>query len=107
MELVLIGDNFSQPRSDVEKLIKKLGGKVGSKVHDRVTAIISNADEVRKMDHHMTYARMYGIEVVPENFLNDVQGDDVDAIGYLLSENISDWGGNVSDAKSIETKSCD
>lgn len=42
---------------------------------------------------------MYDIEGVTEEFLNEVQSDDVDPIGYILSENISDWGGNVSYAK--------
>lgn len=96
MELVLIGDDFSKPQSDIERLIEQLGGKVVTKVHDRVTAVISNADEVRKMNEQMANARMYGIEVVTQDFLEEAQSIDVDPIGYIISENIADWCSNVS-----------
>lgn len=98
MELVLIGD-FTKARSDIEQMIRKMGGKVGTKIHDRVAAIISTADEVQKMDTQMRYARMYDIQVVSEDFLNETKCPDVDPIGYILSESICDWGGDVSLAK--------
>lgn len=95
MELVLIGE-FSKPRGDIERLIRKMGGKIGTKIHDRSAAVISTATEVHKMGRQMADARMYDIQVVTEHFLNEIQNPDVDAIGYILSENICDWGGNVS-----------
>lgn len=95
MELVLVG-GFSKARADIERLIKKMGGKIGTKVHSRVSAIISNPDEVQKMDKQMADARIYDIQVVSEDFLNETQSPDVDPIGYILSESICDWGGDVS-----------
>lgn len=95
MELVLVGD-FTKPKADIEQLIRKMGGKVGTKIHDRVAAVISTVDEVQKMGKQMTDARMYDIQVVSEDFLIDTQCPDVDPIGYILSESICDWGGDVS-----------
>lgn len=94
MELVLLGD-FTKPRTDIERMIRKMGGKVGTKIHERVAAVISTADEVQEMGKEMTYARMYDIQVVSEDFLTETQSPDVDPIGYILSESICDWGGNV------------
>lgn len=95
MELVLVGD-FSKTRADIEKMIKKMGGKIGTKVHSRTAAIISNANEVQKMDKPLRDARMFDIQVVSEDFLNDTQSPDVDPVGYILTESICDWGGDVN-----------
>lgn len=98
MEFVLIGD-FSMARVEIELMIRKMGGKISTKVYDRVAAIISNAEEIQKMDKPMRDARMYDIQVVPESFLHECQSPDVDPIGYILSESICDWGGYVSGGK--------
>lgn len=95
MEFVLVGA-FTKPRGDLERLIRKLGGKVGVKVHDRLAAIISTSAEHRKMGKQMTEARDHNIQVVSEAFLDEIQAPDADPILYIISKSISEWGGDVS-----------
>lgn len=95
MEFVLVGI-FKQPISNIKRLIKKLGGKVSAEIHDRVAAIISTVKEVQKMDKQMTEARKHNIQVVSEDFLDEIQKSDADPISYIISKSISDWGGDVS-----------
>lgn len=67
------------------------------KIHDRVAAIIST-EEVQQMGDQMTAARTRAIQVISEEFLNQIQHPeaDFDPIGYILSESICDWGLDVS-----------
>ena len=95
MEFVLIG-TFKKSRASVERLIKKLGGKVGTEIHDRVAAIISTMDEIQKMDNEMKEAKKHNIQVISEDFLEEIQESDCDPILYIISKSISDWGGDVS-----------
>lgn len=95
MEFVLIG-SFTKPKGVIERQIRKLGGKVGILVHDRVAAIISTSSERRKMGNQMIEARKHNIQVVSEDFLDEIQTPDTDPILYIISKSICDWGGDVS-----------
>lgn len=95
MEFVLIG-KLKQERDDIEQLIKKLGGKIGTEIHDRVAAIISTKNKVRKMGKRMKKAKKYSIQVVSEIFLDKIQKPGVDPIWYIISKSISNWAGDVS-----------
>lgn len=95
MEFVLIG-TFRKPRADIERMIKKLGGKIGIEIDDRVAAIISTENEVRKMGNQMREAQKHNIQVVSEKFLCKIQNSGVDPISYIINKTICDWGGDVS-----------
>lgn len=95
MEFVLVGD-FVKPRGYIERLIKRSGGKVGTDIHNRLAAIISTEKEVRRMGDQMKEARDLLIQVVSEDFLNDIYKPNADPILYILSNSICEWGGNVS-----------
>lgn len=95
MEFILVG-SFTKARGDLERQIRKLGGTVGVEVHDRVAAIISTSAERRKMGNQMIEARKHNIQVVSEEFLDEIQAPDADPILYIISKSISDWGGDVS-----------
>lgn len=104
MEFVLVG-SFKKPRGDLERLIQKLGGKVGAKIHDGVAAIVSNVKKVRKMGKRMKKARKYNVQVVSEDFLDEIQKPGADPIQYINSKSISNWAGDVSDCiKSVIQK---
>lgn len=98
MEFVVVGKT-KQTTADIKRLIKKLGGKVGTEVHARVAAVISTADEVQKMGHQMKEAEKHGIQVVSEEFLEEIQEPDTDPILLIISKSISDWTGDVSSPK--------
>lgn len=98
MEFVLIG-RTKQSTVDIKRLIKKLGGKVGTEIHDRVAAIISTKKKVRKMGKRMRKARKHNIQVVTEKFLDDIQKPGADPILYITNKSISNWQGDVSISK--------
>lgn len=95
MEFVLIG-KFTKSHGEIERIIRKLGGKCATDVYDRVAAVISTSNEVQKMTHQMKDAQKHKIQVVTEEFLTEIQKPGVDPILYIISESICKWGGDVS-----------
>lgn len=95
MEFVILGNNLTRSRDEIERMVKKLGGKVVPTIHYRLAAVISNADEVHKMSEQILTAQMYGIQVVTEAFLTEVTELNIDPILYIISQSICDWGGDV------------
>lgn len=93
MEFVIIGD-LEQSQDDIEKKIQRMGGKLGSKIHDKLAAIISTEEKIIQMDLKMTEAKNFGIQVVSEEFLEMVKSGG--AISYITSKSICNWGTDVS-----------
>lgn len=70
-----------------------MGGKVVTSVHEKLAAIISTPNEIERMTLKMRNAKDYGIQVVPEDFLEAVKGNNnMEAISYITSKSICDWG---------------
>ena len=82
------------PVSEMEKSIRKHGGKVVSIIHDKLAAVISNRQEVRKMGFQMVQAKKHNIQVISDEFLSEVTT--TDPMLYIISKSLSDWGGDVS-----------
>lgn len=93
MEFVIIG-KLDQSKDDIKYIIQRMGGKLGTKIHDKLAAIISTPDEVERMGSRMHEAKDFGIQVVPEDFLDAVKGGS--AISFITSKSICDWGTDVS-----------
>lgn len=93
MEFAIIGQT-ELPKDDIKIAIEKLGGKLASKIHWKLAGIISNAAEVKKMNVQMAAAKVFGVQVLPEIFLDMVTGDD--ALELINTFNIADWGTDVS-----------
>lgn len=92
MEFVIIGKT-EKSKDDIKKIIQKMGGKLGSKIHDKVAAIISTESEVKRMGDRMSQAKEYGIQVVPEQFLDYVKNGS--AVSFIISLSLCDWGKDV------------
>lgn len=92
MEFVIVGKT-EKSKDDIKKIIQKMGGKLGTKIHDKVAAIISNEAEVELMSHRMQEAKEFGIQIVPEHFLDDVKAGN--AVSFIISESLCDWGTDV------------
>lgn len=103
MEFVLVG-TFKKSRSALERLIRKLGGKVAIEVHNRVAAIISTVSDCEKMGNQMIEAQNHDIQVVSEEFLDEIQAPGADPILHIISNAICDWGGDVSVENRTESK---
>lgn len=96
MTFVLAG-LFKKKITDIEQLIKKLGRKVDDTIDDRVTAIISTEFDVQRLVDEMKKADKHHIQVVSEEFLDEIQKPGADPISYIVSKSICDWwGGDVS-----------
>lgn len=92
MEFVIIG-HTERTKDDIKKLIQRMGGKLGTKIHEKVAAIISTEDEVKRLGSRMREAKDFGIQVIPEDFLDDVKNGG--AISYISSKSLCDWGTDV------------
>lgn len=90
MTFVIVG-KLSKPSEEVKEIIEKMGGKIVEKVDKKLTAVLSNQEEVEKMGTVMKQAKRNKIQVVTEEFLN---ADD--PILFIISESLCDWGGDVS-----------
>lgn len=93
MEFALVG-KLSMPVSEIEKSIRKHGGKVVSIIHDKLAAVISNKEEVRKMAFQMVQAKKHNIQVISDEFLREL--NTTDPMLYIISKSLCDWGGDVS-----------
>lgn len=92
MEFVIIGKT-EKSKDDIKKIIQKMGGKLGTKIHDKVAAIISTENEVKRMGDRMLQAKELGIQVVPEQFLDYAK--DGSAVSFIVSTSMVDWGTDV------------
>lgn len=80
-------------RSELKDTIQKLGGKLSTKLHEKLAAVISSAKEVERMNEKMLDAKKMGIQVVTENFFNELGKSG--AIEYIKTKSICDWGSDV------------
>lgn len=94
MEFVLFGD-LKQTNQEIERTIRKMGGKVVSVIHDELAAVISNKEEVNRMGSQIKIAKKHNIPVVSEDFLTEVSKGG-DPIFYIICESLCEWGGDVS-----------
>lgn len=101
MEFVIIGKT-KRSKDDLKRDIQKMGGKLGAKIHDKLAAVISTEEEVERMGRRMTDVKDLGIQVVPEDFIEDAK--DGGAIPLIVSKSLCDWGTDVSSLLDIFEK---
>ena len=78
------------PKDELKRSIEKLGGKVTSKVHSKLAAVISTPAEVERMGSKMLEIKELQIQVVPEDYVELAKAGG--AISYITSKSICDWG---------------
>jgi poly [ADP-ribose] polymerase 1 len=62
MEFIIIGKT-KQSKEEIGEKIKQLGGKLTTKLHKKTSAVISTAEEVKKMGSRMSQAQELDIQV--------------------------------------------
>lgn len=97
MEFVIIGPT-QKDKDEIKKTIQRMGGKLGTKIHEKVAAIISTEADVKRMGSRMHEAKDFGIQVVPEDILEDVKKGG--AVSFIISKSMCDWGTDVSRTQS-------
>lgn len=93
MEFVIVG-KMEKSKDELKKTIQRMGGKLGTTIHANVAAIISNQKEIKRFGARMEDAKKYGIQVVPEDFLDDVKNGG--AVSFIISKSLCDWGTDVN-----------
>lgn len=101
---------------ELKKRLNKLGGEILSKISENITAVLSSKHEVDHMGSRMKKARELGIHIIPMDYLDLVESNPTNAINYISSTTLCDWGTNPNSrigqedvntrkSKSIYTKS--
>lgn len=93
MEFLVIGKT-ELSKDDLKSKLQSLGGKLTSKMHKNLAAVISTAKEVERLSSKMQTAMDMGIQVMTEDFLEKVATGG--AIEYIKTNSICDWGTDVS-----------
>lgn len=93
MDFYFIGET-KQPKNEIIKKIRLMGGKIATRIHNGLTAVISNVDKVKEVESDMKDALLHTIQVVPEEFLDEVM--DNDPIELIVKKDLSGRGGDVS-----------
>lgn len=92
MHFVVIG-KVEIDKKLLKKKIEKLHGKLVNTLQEKIAAVISTPDEVEKMSKKMREAKDLDIQVVPENFVDEVRKLTRDeAIEKIKTMAISSWG---------------
>lgn len=88
-EIVIIGHSHKSKDNLTQEIIKH-GGSVKTKIHSGVFAVISNKEEIEKMNKRMQEVKECKIHVVTENFLEKLHEAN-DVIALMNESAISDW----------------
>jgi NAD-dependent DNA ligase len=92
MHVVILGKTET-PKDDLKARIVHLGGKLVTKLQEKIAVVISNKNEVEKMNTRMQEVQSLDIQVVPESFLDAIEnGKRADAMEKIKSMSICDWG---------------
>ncbi|XP_004519483.1 poly [ADP-ribose] polymerase [Ceratitis capitata] len=100
---------------EVEKSLKarvnKLGGEISTKLNEHTAAVFSSKSEVENLGSRMRKAKELGVHIIPVDYLDLVEKSPSNAINYISSTAISDWGTDPNsrilqeDVKSSKSKS--
>lgn len=92
MHVVAIG-TLSTPKEELKQQIERMGGKLMTKLQPQIAVVISNAEEVEKMNKRMEEVKSLNIQVVGEDFLKAIgKGSPTETIEKIKSMAISSWG---------------
>uniref|UniRef100_A0A7R8Z663 Poly [ADP-ribose] polymerase n=1 Tax=Timema douglasi TaxID=61478 RepID=A0A7R8Z663_TIMDO len=92
MEFVLLG-KIQKSKEEIKAEIVRMGGKLVTKIHDRLAAVISTPEEVEKMNKRMEEVKKCDVHVVSEDFLDEVK--DGGAPVLIVKKSICSWGSDV------------
>lgn len=101
---------------ELKNRLAALGGKLSTRITDKTVAVFSTPSEVKRLSTRMQSAQQMGIHVIPVEYLDSVESNNANALNYISSMSLCDWGTNPSNrlpqeaprsskSKSIYTKS--
>lgn len=92
MEFFIVGAT-KQPQQEIERKIQAMGGKMATRIHANLTAVISNAEVVAIGEGIIREAFINRIQVISDDFLNEVM--DNDPIAVIVRNDLSKYGRDV------------
>ncbi|KAL0113855.1 hypothetical protein PUN28_011294 [Cardiocondyla obscurior] len=95
MQFVILG-RTKKDKEELKKEILLLGGTVTTKLHQDLAAVISNQNEVEKMNKRMEDVKSYDIQVITEDFVEEAKEYSDAPIMLLKKKTISSWGGDIN-----------
>lgn len=92
MFVVAIG-TLSVGRPEIKARVEQMGGKLITKLQEKIAVVISTEQEVERMNKRMQQVETFNIQVVPESFLDSItNGSPDDTIVAIKAMNICSWG---------------
>ncbi|XP_011882597.1 PREDICTED: poly [ADP-ribose] polymerase isoform X2 [Vollenhovia emeryi] len=95
MQFVILG-RTQRDKEELKKDIQLLGGTVTTKIHQDLAAVISNENEVEKMNKRMEDVKLQDIQVITEDFIEEAKEYTDAPIMLLKKKTISSWGGDIN-----------
>ncbi|XP_011692295.1 PREDICTED: poly [ADP-ribose] polymerase-like [Wasmannia auropunctata] len=95
MQFVIIG-RTNKDKKELKKDILLLGGTVITKIHQNLTAVISNETEVKKMNKRMKDVQAHNVQVVTEDFIEEAKKHRDAPVMLLREKTISSWGSDIN-----------
>lgn len=95
MQFVVLG-RTQRDKEELKREILLLGGTVTTKIHQDLAAVISNQNEVDKMNKRMEEVKSHDIQVITEDFLDEAKEYADAPIMLLKKKTISSWGGDIN-----------
>jgi len=95
MQFVILG-RTQKDKEELKKEILLLGGTVTTKIHQDLAAVISNQNEVEKMNKRMEDVKSHDIQVITEDFIEEAKEYTDAPIMLLKKKTISSWGGDIN-----------
>lgn len=92
MEFLIVGVTESS-QNEITNKIRKLGGKIVTKINSHLAAVVSNVDTVNNCRGVIKDAFMHRIQVIPDDFINEVI--ETDPIEVIAKKDLSGWGKDV------------
>lgn len=94
MEFVILG-RTEKNKEELKKEILLLGGTVTTKINYHLAAVISNPNEVEKMNKRMEEVKSHDIQVITEDFVEEAKEYTEAPFMLMKKKTISSWGGDI------------
>lgn len=94
MEFVILG-YVKDAKEEIKEKIKKLGGKVVTKISPSVMAVIAREQDVENMGSRMEQVRTIDVHVVPKDFVDEAKDHAGKIPDLVVQKSICSWGSNV------------
>lgn len=94
MEFVIIGF-VKDEKEELKEKIKKMGGKVVTKISRSVMAVIARESDVENLGSRMEQARVEDVHVVSKDFVDEAKDNTGKIPDLIIKKNICQWGSDV------------